>query len=231
MSALQLPLDLQFRPAYGRDDFLITKSNQDAVALIDAWPNSWGGFPALTIYGAGGSGKSHLAAVWAQKAEAELLTIEAFEKSSIQNLIDQKRNYVLERLDLLTGDTQREQKLFHLYNAQNAEKRSILMTSHIAPGKLEFSLRDLQSRLRASPAVQIHQPDDDLICYVFAKQMHDRGFAVMDNVIRYAVERMERSWTAMDQMISALTIRATAEKKGITLPLVRAVLMESDQEL
>lgn len=228
MAALQLPLDLQFRPAYGRDDFLITKSNQDAIALVDAWPQGWGGFPALTIYGARGSGKSHIAAVWAKKADAIILSADAFEKASIQDLLDAKRNYVLERLDLLTGDTQREQKLFHLYNAQNAEKYSVLITSHIAPAKLEFSVKDLQSRLRASSAVQIHQPDDDLLCYVFAKQLHDRGFAVTDNVTRYAVERMERSWVAMDEMIAALTARATAEKKGITLSLVRAVLMASE---
>lgn len=226
MSAVQLPLDLQFRPAYGREDFLVTASNQDAVALIDAWPASWGGFFALTIYGAAGSGKSHIAAVWAQKAHARVLSPEIFGATPTEDLLENPQNLVIERLDLLTGDLKREQKLFHVYNALGAAGKTILLTSHIAPAKLEFVLQDLQSRLRASTAVQIHQPDDDLLCYVLAKQLHDRGFATTDKVVRYAVERMERSWAAMDRLVADLSARATSEKKGITLPLVRDALPE-----
>lgn len=231
MTAVQLPLDLRFRPAYGREDFLITSSNQDAVALVDAWPQSWGGFPALTIFGPVGSGKSHLAAVWAQKAGALVLSAEDFLKADLGGLIDEPRNIVLERLDLLNSDAAREQKIFHLYNAMGAAQKYLLLTSHVAPGQMEFGLRDLQSRLRASPAVQIHQPDDDLLCYVFAKQLHDRGLAVTDKIVRYAVGRMERSWAAMDALVETLSVRATAEKKGITMTLVREVLQGPDESL
>lgn len=227
--ALQLPLDLQFRPAYGREDFLITASNRDAAALIDAWPQSWGGFPALTIFGAGGSGKSHLAAVWAQRTEAEILSPAEFEALDIESFVQAARPLVIERLDLITGDTQREQKMFHLYNALNAAKVTMLLTSHLSPQKLEFALRDLQSRLRASPAVEIHQPDDDLLAYVLAKQLNDRGLSIVDKVALYAVGRMERSWAAMDQLVADITTRATAEKKGVTLPLVRDILMQDDE--
>lgn len=230
MNAVQLPLDLQFRPAYGREDFLITRSNQDAVAMVDGWPHSFGGFPAMTIFGPAGSGKSHLAAVWAQKADALVLTPDQFDKSLFQDLIARGRNIVIERLDLLTGETGREQKLFHLYNALQAARKFLLLTSHSAPGQMIFALRDLQSRLRASPAVQIHEPDDDLLCYVFAKQLHDRGLSVTDKVSRYAVGRMERSWTAMDALTAELSTRATAGKKGVTMALVRDVLQDPMQD-
>lgn len=226
MTAVQLPLDLQFRPAYGRDDFLITRSNQEAVALVDAWPQAWGGFPALTIYGLSGSGKSHIAAVWAQRANAITLTPVEFEKAMFQDLIQKGVNIVLERLDLLTGDREREQKIFHLYNAQQAGKKSLLLTSHRPPAQLEFSLNDLASRLRASPAVEIHQPDDDLLAYVLAKQLHDRGLSVNDKTVRYVVERMERSWPEMERLVELITRRATADKKGVTLPLVREILLD-----
>ena len=229
MRTVQLPLDLQFRPAYGRDDFLVTGSNKDAVAMIDAWPASWGGFPALTIFGPAGSGKSHLAAVWANKTNALNLSPADFTQIRTEDIISQKRHVALERLDLLTGDDALEQKLFHLYNAMNAGKYSLLLTSHIAPAKLDFSLRDLSSRLRASSAVEIRQPDDDLFCYVLAKQLHDQGFIVPDKVAKYAVERMERAWPVMDALVVLLAKHATAEKKGITLPLVRAALLEMEQ--
>ncbi len=45
----QLPLELELRPALGRDDFLVAPSNEVAVAWIDRWPD-WPG-PALALYG------------------------------------------------------------------------------------------------------------------------------------------------------------------------------------
>lgn len=224
MSALQLPLDLQFRPAYGRNDFLITKSNADAAALIDAWPQAWSGFPALTLWGAGGSGKSHLACVWAQKAQAQILTLEQFSAAPLEDLLNASIHYVIEKLDQAAGDAAQEQKLFHLYNGLKASGRSMLLTSQIPPAQLSFTLADLASRLRAAPAIEIHQPDDALLSYVFAKQLHDRGFSVSEKTIQYAIGRMERSWQAMEKTVAALTSRATATKKGITLLLVREVL-------
>lgn len=229
MRTVQLPLDLQFRPAYGRDDFLVTGSNKDAVAMIDAWPSSWGGFPALTIFGPAGSGKSHLAAVWAKRTDAASLSPAQFAQMEPHDIVALERHVALERLDLLSGDEKLEQKLFHLYNAMNAGKHSLLLTSHVAPAKIDFALRDLSSRLRASSAVEIRQPDDDLFCYVLAKQLHDQGFVVPEKVAKYAVERMERSWPVMDSLVALLALRATAEKKGITVALVRAALLEMEQ--
>ena len=54
--------------AMGREDFLVSPSNADAVAWIDRWPD-WPG-PALVIVGPPGSGKTHLGQVWRQQAGA-----------------------------------------------------------------------------------------------------------------------------------------------------------------
>ena len=43
----QLALDIAFRPAMSRDDFLVASSNQAAVEVIDRWPD-WP-HPALLI--------------------------------------------------------------------------------------------------------------------------------------------------------------------------------------
>ena len=54
----QLILDLPYRPAQGREDFLVAACNEAAVAWIERpedWPNG-----LLVIHGPGGSGKTHL---------------------------------------------------------------------------------------------------------------------------------------------------------------------------
>ena len=64
---------------------------------------------------------------------------------------------------------------------------------------------------------------------MLAKQLHDQGFIVPEKVAKYAVERMERAWPVMDALVDILAKRATAEKKGITLPLVRDALLQMEQ--
>jgi len=67
----QLVLPLEVRSAQGRADFLVAPGNERAVAFIDSFPN-WPA-PAAALHGPAASGKSHLAAVWAQKAGAAVI--------------------------------------------------------------------------------------------------------------------------------------------------------------
>jgi len=67
----QLALDLPARPALGRADFFVAKPNRLALAQVEAWPDWPGG--RLALAGPAGSGKSHLAHVWAARAGARIL--------------------------------------------------------------------------------------------------------------------------------------------------------------
>ena len=67
----QLPLTWPHRPATGRGDFVVGKSNRAAVALIDGWPR----WPerGVFLFGPAGSGKSHLVEIWCQVTSARAL--------------------------------------------------------------------------------------------------------------------------------------------------------------
>ena len=73
----QLVLPLETRSASGRADFIVAPGNQQAVAFVDSWPD-WSA-PAAALYGPPASGKSHLAAVWAERAGAAILNADALE--------------------------------------------------------------------------------------------------------------------------------------------------------
>ena len=62
---IQLALNFPHRASLGREDFLVSPCNQEAVTMIEGWP-MWPYF-ALCIYGATGCGKTHLANVWANQ--------------------------------------------------------------------------------------------------------------------------------------------------------------------
>src|SRR5262245_59351932 len=81
----QLALALDHAESFAREDFLSGPSNAMALALIDAWP-TW---PHRTVMltGPEGSGKSHLAAVWAQAAGARLIAARALEEASVPSAL------------------------------------------------------------------------------------------------------------------------------------------------
>src|SRR5262249_57024738 len=71
----QLAFTLGHAESFAREDFLSGSSNAAALALIESWPE-WPA-PAVVLVGPEGSGKSHLAAIWAGEAGGRFLTAPA----------------------------------------------------------------------------------------------------------------------------------------------------------
>jgi chromosomal replication initiation ATPase DnaA len=86
------------------------------------------------------------------------------------------------------------------------------------------TLPDLASRLAAMPAVAIAPPDDALLAAVLVKLFADRQLAIGADVVDYLVGRMERSFAAASAMVERLDRAALAERRAVTVPLVRKML-------
>lgn len=228
LPAEQIPLDLGHRPAQGREDFLVAPSNQDAVTWIDRWP-AWPA-PALIIYGPVASGKSHLAAVWGERAGAAVIPTARLAEMEADALAAAAQHLVIDNVDLWFGDRAAETTLFHLYNLMREEKRNLLLTMNAAPSHIEFAIPDLASRLRAAPAAAIQPPDDTLLAALLVKLFADRQLQIGRDVLAYLLPRMERSFAAAHELVKAADRLALAEKRPISVPLVRRVLL-SRQEL
>ena len=56
------------------------------------------------------------------------------------------------------------------------------------PSAFEIELRDLRSRLRALPAVSLHEPDDQLFRALIVKFCADRQLSVDESVVGYLVD-------------------------------------------
>src|SRR4051794_41957756 len=76
----QLALALDHPESFAREDFLSGPSNAAALALIDTWP-AWP-HPTVMLTGPEGSGKSHLAAIWAEMAGGRLILFPPFGKKT-----------------------------------------------------------------------------------------------------------------------------------------------------
>ena len=211
----QIPIPFEHRPALERDDYLVTPANAEAVAWIDRWPD-WPA-PLLAVWGPEGCGKSHLAQVFLARTGGTLLTAPDVAQ------VSEGGAYVIEDLDR-AGRALDEEALFHLFNALKSADGRILVTARTAPARWPVRLADLASRLKGSPAVEITSPDDALLAALLVKQFSDRQLRIEADVVAYMVARMDRTFQAAADLVAAVDAEAMAQKRAVTVPLVRGVL-------
>lgn len=216
----QLTFDLPSHPARGLDDFLMTPSNAAALAAIKGWqdwPNR-----KLVLAGATGTGKTHLAHVWADLCDATVIAASALEQTDIQSLAG--RNVCIEDAQLVATNTAAETALFHLHNLVLAEGGFLLLTAADAPSRWGITLPDLRSRMEATTLARIDAPDDMLLSAVLVKLFNDRQIAAPANLVSYLLPRMERSLAAASQLVATLDRAALSENRPLSRTLAARIL-------
>jgi chromosomal replication initiation ATPase DnaA len=216
--AKQLPLDLALEPRYGAEDFLVSGSNADAYALMEAWPNWPGGMLALS--GPAASGKSHLAAIWAERAGARLLSGRALAKADLPALAAAGA--------VAVEDADRgklpESELFHLINLAQERRASLLLTSLQPPAAWNVRTPDLASRLRKLPLAAISEPDDALLRTLLVKLFLDRQLIVDTALVEYLTPRIERSFAGVRRTVELLDRETLARGKRLTRAMAAKIL-------
>lgn len=221
--AAQLSLDLGHRTALGREDFLVSSSNEVAVTWIDLWP-AWPG-PALALHGPAGSGKSHLCQVWLAASGA--VRIDAAKLAALEppELLGTAKACALDDVETVFGQGDVcTGRLLHLYNMVAARGGHMLLIGRTAPARWNVTPRDLATRLAAATAIEMQAPDDALIEAVMTKLFSDRQLRVGTKVTGFLIRRMERSLDAARALVEALDRAALADRREITVPLARGIL-------
>ena len=192
----QLPLPFDQAPRYGLDDFMPSASNEAALAAVERWPE-WLD-RVLLIVGPEGAGKSHLARIWAARADADILSPTDL-GGDLDLLV--RRNAVVEDADRAGLP---EPALFHLLNLVRERGLSLLVTARSAPAGWSLATADLLSRLRLAPIVEIAPPDDALMRAVLVKLFADRQLAVDAALVDWLALRLERSLDSARRAVAAL---------------------------
>ncbi|MBA4325139.1 MAG: chromosomal replication initiator DnaA [Rhodobacter sp.] len=218
----QLAFDLPSVEAMTREHFFVAPSNALALQAIEGW-RDWPGRKQM-IVGPEGSGKTHLAHVWAALSGAVILPATGLAGTDIASLSG--RAVVVEDADRIGGGDrigEAEAQLFHLHNLVTASG-ALLLTARTPPRDWGLALADLKSRMQATPIATLERPDDALLSAVLVKLFADRQVAVPPNLIPYLVSRMPRSIGAARGLVAALDARALAAGRPITRPLAGELL-------
>lgn len=224
----QFPLPLSHPPRYGREDYLIGAANQVAMEWIDRWPD-WPG-PVTSLVGPEGAGKTHLMTIWQHQAAATALAVTDLAPDRIGALVEASSCFTLDDAEQLVGDAEAEEGLFHLFNRLRSDGGHLLLTSAQGPARWALTLPDLASRLKTAPVIQLAPPDDTMMAALLVKQFSDRQLDLPGAVIDYMLTRMERSYGAVQALVTALDRQALAKKRAITIPMVREVMDQLDAQ-
>ena len=217
----QLAFALPHAESFSRDDFLEGPANAAALSLIDSWPD-WPN-RIMLLAGPEGTGKSHLAAIWAEEAGARSTTARALTAVAVPGALATGALVVED----LNGGEFDERALFHLMNLAREDQAFVLMTARVPPAALEVELRDLRSRLRAVPVVTLLPPDDQLFRALVVKFCADRQMSVDESVVSYLANRIERSSAAIRAAIELLDTEALRLRRPVTRALAAELLRDA----
>jgi chromosomal replication initiation ATPase DnaA len=192
----QLALALDHAESYAREDFLSGPCNAAALAYIDNWPD-WTA-NAVALVGPEGSGKSHLAAIWAGAAGARVISGRALTQS---DLLPSLATGALVVEEAAAAD---ERALFHLINLSREQEAFLLLTARTPPSVWPVALADLASRLRAIPVITVQSPDDTLLRALIIKIAADRQLDLDESTVSLLSTHIERSFAAARAAVIAL---------------------------
>jgi len=225
--AVTLPDDETLQSFYGAKE-------SPAVQFIEQFLAP--GKPQLPLYlfGASGSGKSHLlyaACVQAQEQglTSQLLALDDFRQYSprLFDGLEQLDLVCLDNIQAIAGDSHWQVALFDLYNRMVEQGKRLLIVADEAPLQLGITLPDLVSRLQACTIFQLRLLSDDDKQKLLQQKARLRGIDLPDEVARFLLNRQQREIRALVAILDKLDKASIVHQRKLTIPFVKDVLAQS----
>jgi len=178
----------------------------------------------IYIWGDPGCGKSHLLQAMTQEISQKGLSAVHFPCKTVCDFdIDETINGVtVDDVDLL--DVPSQIKLFNLYNQIRDESNAFLIVSgQLAPAQLNLR-QDLVTRLGWGLVYRVHELMDEEKTKAMKHHANNCGFDLPQEVCDYLLRHQRRDLLSLIGTIDALGRYSLANKRQITVPLLRELL-------
>ncbi len=214
----QLIFKFPFSKKYFEQDFFVSSNNFSAYKLIESWPR-WPG-KWLNIFGASGSGKTHLAKI----LEKKIKKIKIIDAKNIDNKIIQDLNN-LDCLIIDSFDNNIEEKLFYsILNQSKQLENYVLINSVPTIKNVKFKLTDLRSRMNSFIYIGIDLPTDDLLKVIISKILSDKQISVNPKLSDFIINNVERSYEKLFKFLREVDELSLSSGKSININLIKKVL-------
>ncbi len=200
----------KFNQNFSEINFYINSTNTDAYNEVIIKKNK-----NLFLFGPKKSGKSYIANIWQFKNRAIQY------KNNFEYIIKNNLNILV---DELTQESNQEE-IFHIINHCKLSNLKILITSNYSINELNFSLSDLNSRLKIFVPCIINKPDDDMLLNILTKLFTEKQFIIHSHdIFSFILKRANRSYEEMFFIVEKLDSLSLEKKRQLTIPLIKEIL-------
>ena len=214
----QLIFKFPFSKKYYEQDFFVSSNNFSAYKLVESWP-TWPG-KWLNIFGAPGSGKTHLAKILQKKIERIKLIDALHVNDEIVNDLN-----ILDCLIIDNFSNNIDEKL--LYSILNQSKQLdnyVLINSITSINNINFKLKDLKSRINSFLFIGIELPTDDLLKVIISKTFSDKQISINPKIFEFIIKNIERSYEKMFKFLKDVDDLSLSTGKSININLIKKLL-------
>ena len=214
----QLIFKFPFSKRYYEQDFFVSSNNFSAYRLIESWP-SWPG-KWLNIFGASGSGKTHLGKILEKKIDkTKIINAKDINDAVVKNLNE------LDCLIIDSFDNNINEKLFYtILNQSRQLDNYLLINSNLSLKNINFKLEDLKSRINSFLFIGIDLPTDDLLKVIISKTLSDNQIEINPKLSNYIINNVERSYEKMFKFLKDVDELSLSTGKSININLIKKVL-------
>ena len=223
MKGQQLPLSVQLRDTASFDSFYVGPNALTFSALRDLRG-------AVLVYGASGSGRTHLLQAVARTRGCAYLPLRELRDIGVDVLNGHDTAEVLcvDDLDAVCAERNWALTLLRLLDARR--DRATLLSANAAPDRLELALPDLRTRLSQCTVFGLKPLTDADRAELLRERARARGLDLPPEVSRWLLTQLSRDTASLVDAVDALDRAALSAKRRLTLPFVQSILDSSSPQ-
>jgi DnaA family protein len=215
----QLALDIAQPPAPTLDNFVPGRNAELVVALYSIASGTGERF--IYMWGAAGSGRSHLLRAVVDAARSNGRRVALFDPRAAQT--DAAADALCAADDVDQLDAEAQIALFNLHNLIRASRGALLASGNAPPAQLALRA-DLVTRLASGLVYQLHALNEEEKVAALRRHAEARGFRLSQEVVAYLLRHAQRDLPSLLALLDALDRYSLATRRAITLPLLRELL-------
>jgi DnaA family protein len=224
----QLALEVQLRDDSTLENYLESPAVRPLLHALKTqlMPD---GEPMIYVYGAVGSGRSHLLQAACHLAGDSALylplgELAEYPPGDVLRGVETLKLVCLDDIGSVLGKDDWELSLFDLFNRARQWGCRLLLAADGPPRTQGVELPDLRSRLSWGIVFQLPQLDDDSRSAILRFRAERRGLLLSGEVASYIVNRAPRSLDRLLDLLDRLDRASLAEQRALSIPFVKQSL-------
>lgn len=201
-------------------------------------------FNPLFIYGDSGLGKTHLLKAIeneVRKKNPDIRMIYTTGENFLNELIEAIKNnsttefhnkyrgadyLLIDDIQFIAGKDTAQQEFFHTFNDLYNARKQIVLTSDIAPSKINLLENRIRSRFSLGVQVDIQPPDFETRMAIVKRKAELVGLQLADNISRYIAERIKTNIRQLEGTVNKMKGLTKFTKEVPSMAMAQKVVKE-----